>query len=163
MQVTFGYDNVFSVEPRGRSGGLASFYMNDPSVTIIFSNNIMIDIETSINDHKVYMKFIFDDSVVEYREQFWKRLNQHEVWFMIGDFNEITVNHEKWGDKRRAEASFIPFRTMLDNCCMIYFPHKGNFFSWIRQQKSGKGWCCLDKMVGNEDWYNIFFTRMWSI
>ena len=44
---------------------------------------------------------------------------------MIGDFNEIKSNVEKKGGRKRHEAYFIPFRTLLANCGMIDFPYKG--------------------------------------
>ena len=51
----FGYDNLFTVEPVGRSGGLALFYMNDADVKVEFSNDRMIDIEAKIEGHKVFL------------------------------------------------------------------------------------------------------------
>ena len=42
----FGYDNLFTVDPVGRSGGLALFYMNDSEVDLGFSNNRMKDRRT---------------------------------------------------------------------------------------------------------------------
>ena len=78
-------------------------------------------------------------------------LNQSQAWFMIGDFNEITGNHEKRGGRRRPENTFLPFRTMLDNCGIIGFPYKGKYFSWVGKRRSGKVKCKLDIAVANEE------------
>ena len=78
-------------------------------------------------------------------------LNRSQAWFMIGDFNEITGNHEKRGGRRRPENSFLLFRTMLDNCGMLAFPYKGNSFSWVGRKQSGKVKCKLDRAVANEE------------
>ncbi|XP_010473903.1 PREDICTED: uncharacterized protein LOC104753332 [Camelina sativa] len=89
-------------------------------------------------------------------------------WFMIGDFNEITGNHEKKGGRRRLENSFIPFRTMLADCGMLEFPFKGNHFSWVGRRSNGKVQCCLDRAVGNEEWHNLFshtnveYLKLWG-
>ena len=95
LQVSYGYDQVCTVEPRGRSGGLALFYMDDPSVTILYADAHMIDIETRLEGHAIFMTFVYGDHVVRHRDLVCERLsrmstNRNEPWFMIGDFNEIT-------------------------------------------------------------------------
>ncbi|KAF8083517.1 hypothetical protein N665_0768s0004 [Sinapis alba] len=95
-------------------------------------------------------------------------LNQSHAWFMIGDFNEITGNRKKRGGRRRPENTFIPFRTMLDNCGMIGFPYKGNSFSWVGKRRSGKVKCKQDRAIGNEEWHSLFpatnveFSQLWG-
>ena len=68
FQFEFGYNKLFTVEPEGRSGGLALFYLDSFDVIVLFSNNRMIDIEATIEGHKVYITFVYGDPVVEYRE-----------------------------------------------------------------------------------------------
>ena len=115
----------------------------------------MIDIETRLEGHPIYMTFVYGNPVVRHRDHVWERLSRmsttrNGAWFMIGDFNEITGNHEKRGGRRRLESSFLPFRTMLDNCGMLDFPYKGNSFSWVGKRRSGKVKCKLDRAVANE-------------
>lgn len=55
FQFEFGYNKLFTVEPEGRSGGLALFYLDSFEVTILFSNDRMIDIEATIAGNKVYI------------------------------------------------------------------------------------------------------------
>ena len=131
----FGYDHLFTVDPVGRSGGLALFYMDASDVIANFSNNRMIDIEAHMEGHKVFMTFVDGDSVIEYRENVWERLlrissNRTGVWLLMGDFNEITSNLEKKGGKKRPDSSFLPFKNMLAGCGMIEFQFMGNSFSW---------------------------------
>lgn len=152
---------MFTVEPAERSGGLVLFYMNDADVNIEFSNDRMIDIAAKIKGHKVFMTFVYGDTVVEYRERVWERLTRISLrrsgaWLMVGDFNEITSNLEKKGGRKRTESSFLAFKNMLANCGMIEFPHSGNFFSWAGRRRSGRIQCRLDIAVGNEDWHQIF-------
>ena len=139
LQVSYGYDQVCTVEPRGRSSGLALFYIDDPSVTILYADAHMIDIETRLEGHTIFITFVYGDPVVRHRDLVWERLsrmstNRKEAWFMIGGLNEITGNHEKRGGMRRFESSFLPFRIMLENCGMLDFPNKGNSFSWVEKR-----------------------------
>lgn len=99
--------------------------------------------------------------MVEYRENVWERLTITSIarsgaWMMIGDFNEITSNAEKKGGRKRTEASFTPFKTMLANCSMIEIPFKGNAVSWAGRRRNGRVQCRLDRAVENEDWHNLF-------
>ena len=106
FQFEFGYNKLFTVEPECRSGGLALFYLDSFEVTILYSDNRMIDIEATIAGHKVYITFVYGDPVINYRENVWERLtrmslNRSGAWLMLGDFNEITSNLEK---KRRSQT-----------------------------------------------------------
>ena len=46
VQFHFGYSHLHTVDPLGRSGGLALFYDSSFKVTILSSNNRIIDVET---------------------------------------------------------------------------------------------------------------------
>lgn len=86
LQVSFGYDYVCTVEPRRRSRGVALIYMGEPKTVISYSDNHMIDVESSLKGHKIFMSFVYGDSVVERRHKVWKRLtrinlNQNGAWF----------------------------------------------------------------------------------
>lgn len=101
FQIEFGYDHLFTIDPVGRSGGLALFYMDASSVDIKFSNN-RIDVEAQVEGHKVYITFVYGDPVVECREMVWERLlrlnaTRQGPWLLLGDFNEIISNEEKKG------------------------------------------------------------------
>ncbi|CAL9240482.1 unnamed protein product, partial [Arabidopsis halleri] len=98
-QLDLGYDNLFTVEPEGNSGGLALFYSNDYPTTVISFTNRLIDVETTIDGNKVFLSFVYGDPVVKYRENVWERLTRIGIersgpWFLIGDFNELCGNHE---------------------------------------------------------------------
>jgi len=111
----------------------------------------------------------------------WERLThigieRSDPWFMIGDFNEITGNHEKKGGKRRSESSFLPFRCMIEDCGMIEIPSHGNLFSWVGRRSCGVAGrrfrqlikYILDRALGNEEWHTIFshtnveYLKLWG-
>ena len=52
-----------------------------------------------------------------------------EPWFVIGDLNEITSNHEKERGALRHASTFIQFNNMIENCGLLEFPSKGNTLS----------------------------------
>ncbi|KAG7599040.1 Reverse transcriptase domain [Arabidopsis suecica] len=181
MQVSLGFDSLQTVEPIGNSGGLALMYSKDYPVKFVFVSDRLIDIETIIDGNRVFITFVYGDPVVQYRELVWERLTRigitrSDPWFMIGDFNEITGNHEKRGGKRRSESSFLPFRCMIENCGMIEVPSQGNLFSWVGRRSCGVTGrrvrrlikSRLDRALGNEDWHTIFshtnveYLKLWG-
>ena len=72
VQVSFGYDCVYTVDPCGRSGGLALFYMDDPVVSSLYADKHMIDIESTFEGHVIYMNFVYGDPVIENRDLVWE-------------------------------------------------------------------------------------------
>ncbi|XP_023645887.1 uncharacterized protein LOC111832631 [Capsella rubella] len=77
-------------------------------------------------------------------------------WFIIGDFNEISGNHEKRGGKLRHASSFLAFNGMIRTCGFIEFPHIGDWLSWRGWRDKKPIRCRLDRALGNEDWHDIF-------
>ena len=165
FQAHFGFDNLVTVDPVGRSGGLALFYNNEYQVKVLYSSNRMIDVEAEVLGKTVYLTFVYGDPVQKMREQVWERLTryglaQSELWFIIGDLNEITGNHEKEGGFTKSADSFIPFNNMKRNSGLLEFPAWGNKMSWQGRRGKGKGVvmvrCRLDRALANEEWHTLF-------
>ena len=153
------------MDPVGKSRGLALFYNNDYQVKVLYSSNRMIDVEAEILGKMVYLTFVYGDPVQKMREQVWERLTRYglsrsEPWFIIGDLNEITGNHEKDGGSIRSADSFIPFNNMIRNSGLLEFPARGNKMSWQGRRGKGKGAvlvkCRLDRALANEEWHTLF-------
>jgi len=174
FQANLGFDQLFTVEPLGLSGGLALLFMDDFQVNVLFSNNRMIDIEAVIEGIKVFMTFVYGDPVLERGDQVWERLTRFSTtrngpWFMIGNFNEITNHSENEGGIRSSDSSFLPFKHMLSDCGMLEFPFTGNKLSWVGKRSGGTTVRCrLDRAVGNKDWHEKFsytavkYLRLWG-
>ncbi|CAA7026829.1 unnamed protein product [Microthlaspi erraticum] len=161
FQFHFGYDRVFTVEPTGASGGLALFYNNSYDVNIVCSNKRIIDIEARHEGNVIFMSFAYGDPVVKLRDLVWERITRigttrTELWFLIGDFNEITGNHEKQGGALRQASSFVPFNLMISDCGFVDFPSRGNTLSWRGRRKGRIVRCMLDRALATEEWHDLF-------
>ena len=55
FQFHFGYSHLHTVDPLGRSGGLALFYDSTYKVNIISSSNRIIDVETEYNGKRIFI------------------------------------------------------------------------------------------------------------
>ncbi|KAF8080961.1 hypothetical protein N665_0912s0004 [Sinapis alba] len=156
FQGHFGFDKLVTVDPNGTSGGLALFLNNEYQVNILFSSNQMIDVEAVILGTRVFMTFVYGDPVQKLREQIWERLTRYgmartETWFIIGDLNEITGNHEKEGGVLRSAGSFIPFNNMIRDTGLLELPVRGNQLSWQGRRNKVMVRCLLDRALANED------------
>ena len=116
------------MDPVGRSEVLPRFYMDHLSVSILYADEHMIDIETILEGPEIFMTFVYSDLVVRHWNLVWERLSHmsttcSKVWFMIRNFNEIMGNHEK-----RRKASFRELIHSLpnhvkENCGILYFSY----------------------------------------
>ena len=138
---------------------------------VLYSSNRMTDVEAEALGKHVYLTFVYGDPVQKLREQVWERLTRYglarsELWFVIGDLNEITGNHEKDGGSIRSADSFVPFNNMIRNNGLLEFLARGNKMSWQGRRGKGKGAvtvrCRLDHALANEEWHTLFpcsFTK----
>ncbi|XP_010462868.1 PREDICTED: uncharacterized protein LOC109125019 [Camelina sativa] len=108
------------------------------------------------------MSFIYGDPVPQNRVKVWDKLSdigsfRVDPWFMIGDFNELSGNHEKRGGALRPASSFVPFNSMIRHCGMLEFPCYGEHLSWRGNRCNNQVVRCrLDRALGNEDWQGFF-------
>ncbi|KAF8095652.1 hypothetical protein N665_0327s0008 [Sinapis alba] len=161
FQGHFGYDKLVTVDPNGMSGGLALYFNNEYQVSILFSSNRMIDVEAVVFGTRVFMTFVYGDPVQNMRKQAWERLTRYglarsEPWFIIGDLNEITGNHEKEGGTLRSAGSFLPFNNMIRDMGLLEFPARGNKMSWQGRRKKVIVHCRLDRALATEEWHTLF-------
>ena len=75
---------MVTVDPSGRSGGLALFYNNEYQVKILYSSNRMIDIEAVANGKQVFLTFVYGEPVQKLRDQVWERLTRYGLSIEIG-------------------------------------------------------------------------------
>ncbi|XP_056864326.1 uncharacterized protein LOC130511383 [Raphanus sativus] len=121
----------------------------------------MIDVEAEVLGKRVFMTFVYGEPVQKLRDQVWERLSRYgsarsEPWFIIGDLNEITGNHEKEGGNIRSLESFVPFNDMIRNTGLLELPARGNKMSWQGRRNKVMVKCCLDRALANEDWHTLF-------
>ena len=69
FQDHFGFDNMVTIDPVGRSGGLALFYNNEYQIKVLYLSNRMIDVEAVVLEKTVYLAFVYGDLVQQQREQ----------------------------------------------------------------------------------------------
>lgn len=61
--------------------------------------------------------------------------NRDELWLVVSDLNELVDNTEKLGGPNHEEASFSPFRNMIQDCRIREVTSSGNKLSWAGEHE----------------------------
>ena len=161
LQQWLGYDRVFTIDPRGLSGGLALFWKSDIKLDIKYADKNLIDMQVQYGEVSFFLSCIYGEPSSEGKEIVWERISRigvtrRDKWCLIGDFNDILNNDEKTGGPTRSEASFKPFGDMLAACGMEELESSGIRFTWAGQRWQKWIQCCLDRAFGNKAWLRFF-------
>jgi hypothetical protein len=107
----------------GNSGGIALFWDESLSVTLLGICNRLIDVQSQENpsDPPWRFSFIYGEPRVEDRKQMWELLQRikdrvPDPWIVMGDFNEVMWQFEHFANTRRGERQMEDFREVLEIC-----------------------------------------------
>ena len=117
--------------------------------------------ETEYEGKRIFIPFIYGEPNQSLRNHVWERVTRigiarDETWFIIGDLNEITGNHEKQCGVLRHADTFLSFNNMIENCGLLEFPSLVNTLSSSGRRKKQVVKCRLDRALGNNEWHNLF-------
>ena len=161
LQVWLGYDQVYTVEPVGKCGGLALSWKSTVKMDFKFVDKNLLDAQVQFGASNFFISCVYGDPDRSKRRHFWERITRIGIrrkdrWCMFGDFNDLLHNGEKNGGPRRSENDFKAFNEMIRDCALSEMPSHGNKFTWAGRR--GDHWiqCRLDRAFGNEDWFRTF-------
>ncbi|KAK8588423.1 hypothetical protein V6N12_022865 [Hibiscus sabdariffa] len=126
----------FYVEPRGLAGGLALWWKENVSITIMRDSVNFIDTLVSFNDEEPWQcTFIYGPPHSSDKKQFWESFQQtrnHSTtkWCIIGDVNIVAKQEDKLGGAPVNKNQAKWFLDFMDNSGLIELPIKGGLFTW---------------------------------
>jgi exonuclease III len=161
VKFKLGFQGMFTVDPVGRSGGLALFWKDTEEVTIqnfsLRHINVMVTLRGS--GHQWKFTGFYGNPDCALRGESWSLLAQLSLlipddWLCLGDFNEIADQTEKVGGRVRNEAQMRAFWATLSDCLLNDLGFRGSTFTWSNKRSSGEfvkerldralataGWC----------------------
>lgn len=114
LKTSLGYDKLITVDPIGRSGGLAVMWKRSYEVEVLSMDNRIIDLKVTIGSLVFFLTCVYGDPVRGRRKWVWEKLinigiQRDEAWVLVGDFNELRHHEEKLGGAIREESTFWDF------------------------------------------------------
>ena len=107
---TFGYDNSFAIDSRGRSGGIGIFWNNEIKVEILGYSDYHVDCSVEEVGHDPWREtVVYGEAQAHLRYKTWDTLKNISTlsslpWLCIGDFNEVLRPDEHEGVGERSNT-----------------------------------------------------------
>ncbi|OMO81699.1 Endonuclease/exonuclease/phosphatase [Corchorus capsularis] len=158
-----GYLGGYYVEPRGRSGGLALWWLDEFNLEVLAVSKNFIDIKTDLGGKEVWFcTFVYGDPRRGGRREVWEDLSRlrnrlEDKWCCIGDFNIVSSEHEKSGGLPIDRVQADMFLNFISECNLLEIDVQGANFSWSNN-RTGEDNILekLDKVYANVEWSNLF-------
>ena len=135
---SIGFDNHFSVDRIGRSGGLAILWRNSVDCSLInFSQNFinLLIKDPVIGSCRLTTFYGYSDS--GRRRESWDLLRHlgnlsNDPWCIIGDFNDHLSFEDKRGGPDRPSWLIRGFQDVVKDCILFDMPLHGYQFTWFK-------------------------------
>jgi len=167
LKVKLGFDSVFTVDCKGRSGGLILLWKKEIEVEIqnYSRRHINAVIQCSNEDPKWKFTRFYGHPDANRRREAWSLLRclpkfSPEPWLCIGDFNAITSCVEKYSSSFRPSSHNFDFQQALADCHLVDLGFHGPKYTWTNgrcgSESSDLTRERLDRAVANAEWSNLF-------
>lgn len=142
LSISLSFDRVEFVPSRGTAGGLVLMWHDVVNLTVIFSNeniiNCVIQEDSDIPDWQ--FTCLYDPPVPGLRAQFWDSLADIGTaftgpWNIIGDFNALLSQDDKKGGRAVSQSSNGGFRHLINTHGLIDLGFQGHPFTWSNRRR----------------------------
>ncbi|XP_071912179.1 uncharacterized protein [Coffea arabica] len=120
-----------------KSGGMALLWNNEANILEVQGTAFTIEVKVEDQEKKEswWLIGIYASCDSQVRRGQWEVLNRRKVgwgdkWIIIGDFNDIISNDEKWGGRRRDNRSFHDFRKFINENQLLDVGYIGKPWTW---------------------------------
>lgn len=159
-----GFSNCLSINPTGRSGGLAIMWSDDITLDVV--NYSSFHIHTYISDlvlgEDCFLAGFYSQPIVASRRESWNLLSRigediSKPQCVLGDFNEITSQDEKLGVCLRPYGQIEAFQLALETSSLYDLSWSNQKFTWSKKHH-GETLTKerLDLAVSNKLWFEQF-------
>ncbi|KAK8495245.1 hypothetical protein V6N11_000637 [Hibiscus sabdariffa] len=149
----------FYVNPRGIAGGLALWWKESVSISILRESLNFIDTLVSVNGEEAWQcTFVYGPPYISEKHEFWTnfqylRHHQSVKWCVIGDVNIVADQNDKEGGAPIKKNQAKWFLDSMDASGLFELPIKGGTFTWsnLRGEKDAIAEK-LDKILISCEW-----------
>lgn len=137
----FHFTEMVAVEARGFAGGLWCFWDGENiSLKVLKCTAQLINVQVEgKNQLKWLLSLVYASPVVSVRDTFCEFVEcmsryVNVPWCMIGDFNQVTCQDDKFGGRRVAGYAVERMRHLLDVCGFQGVQFSGPRYTWTNNQ-----------------------------
>lgn len=141
MQKRLKFQHRFTVSPRGLVGGLALFWNEQVTISIISTTMSYIDLIRILEETKQRMRvtFVYPSTDFQQRVQLWEEIYEmtmlnRDPWLCVGDFNEILYQWEKVGGRVAEYYRCKAFQDFINECGLMDLEGKGCAYTWANNR-----------------------------
>ncbi|KAL6521117.1 hypothetical protein OROGR_017686 [Orobanche gracilis] len=154
-----GFEGLFFVDGGGSGGGLALFWKDKNVARLIGFSTNFIDIEVLLPGQLPWrLTCFYGYPERARREDSWNLLRtlaskSSLPWVVIGDFNDLSSQSEKFGHHIHPNSLIEGFNQALDDCGLHDIGMKGYEFTWVKSRGTDR-WVeeRLDRAVSTDTW-----------
>uniref|UniRef100_A0A803NPV8 Reverse transcriptase domain-containing protein n=1 Tax=Cannabis sativa TaxID=3483 RepID=A0A803NPV8_CANSA len=138
VRLAIGFQGVFSVDCRGKSGGVALFWRDTDEVSLLGYGVNFIDVVVSGNEGvKWRLTGLYGETNRSLRKNTWEQIRSLKTkytwpWCIIGDLNNVSSQSDKRGGNPYPNWLIDGFGDMLDDCRLFDMDLCGYPFTWER-------------------------------
>ncbi|CAN0920359.1 hypothetical protein LINGRAHAP2_LOCUS32003 [Linum grandiflorum] len=163
MRVILNFANGYYVNPIGRAGGLALWWVQDMPIRVIRVSSHFIHVEVN-SDHRFHCTFIHAPSNLNVGEKvaFWMEISNlhhdcNDPWLLVGDFNLICFPYEKEGGNGFSASNSATFWNFIASNALLDLGFQGEPFTWNNCQDRDRFIRIrLDRALSNVAWRNAY-------
>ncbi|XP_027067676.1 uncharacterized protein [Coffea arabica] len=138
---------------------MALLWSNEIKVTKVIGTSFTIEAKIEDEEKKESWWFIGIYASCDYliRRGQWEVIGRRKAgwgkkWIIIGEFNDIVSNEEKWGGRNRDDRSFQDFRNLVDDNQLLDIGFEGKPWTWCNnwygdgevKERLDRGLCTLE-------------------
>ncbi|XP_030479441.1 uncharacterized protein LOC115696692 [Cannabis sativa] len=136
LRVSLGFGGFFSVDVRGKSGGVALLWRDSDDIKVLGYGVNYIDVEVSENDgNRWRLTGLFGEPNRSLRRNTWDQIQTLKdmyalPWCIIGDLNNVTSESAKRGGNPYPNCLVDGFGNMLEECNSVDMDLCGYPYTW---------------------------------
>ncbi|XP_030508978.2 uncharacterized protein LOC115723633 [Cannabis sativa] len=163
LRVSLGFGGVFSVDARGKSGGVALLWRDSDDIKVLGYGVNYIDAEVTEKDGNCWrLTGLYGEPNRSLRRNTWDQIRTLMAlyalpWCIIGDLNNVISQSDKRGGNPYPTWLIDGFGNMLEDCNLVDMDLCGYPYTW-EKGRGTQAWIQvrIDRALVSPSWFHVF-------
>uniref|UniRef100_A0A803NLH2 Reverse transcriptase n=1 Tax=Cannabis sativa TaxID=3483 RepID=A0A803NLH2_CANSA len=163
VRLLLGFDGVITVEPQGKSGGLAFLWKNEDEARLLGFSQSHIDMEITMEGKEKWrFSGLYGEPNRGQRRRTWDQMRSLALdsvlpWCIMGDTNKVLSHEDKRGGNNYPNWLLRGFQQAVNDCELQDLELIGHPFTWEKGRGTDQ-WIevRLDRALCTKNWLDLF-------